>query len=122
MADLAEARLTPLTGGVASDIWKVEMGPRVFVVKKALAQLRVAQTWLAPVSRNASDVDWLFEARRIVPEAGPEILASDREAGIFRHDLCRPGRSSGVEAQIARRRCSRDHSLSPHGKPIWRLS
>lgn len=81
--DASQARLTPLTGGVASDIWKVETATRTFVVKKALAQLRVAQTWLAPVSRNASEVDWLREAGRIVPEAVPAILASDAEAGIF---------------------------------------
>lgn len=81
--DLARASLTPLTGGVGADIWKVESGTRTFVVKKALGQLRVAQTWLAPVSRNASEVDWLREAARIVPGVVPEILASDREAGIF---------------------------------------
>src|SRR5690606_14200716 len=81
--DVAKARMTPLTGGVASDIWKVESDGRVFVVKKALAQLRVAQTWLAPVSRNASEVDWLREAGRIAPGAVPEILASDAKAGIF---------------------------------------
>lgn len=83
VADLAMARLTPLTGGVASDIWKVETPARVFAVKKALPQLRVAQTWLAPVSRNASEVEWLREAGRIVPGVVPEILASDAEAGVF---------------------------------------
>jgi 5-methylthioribose kinase len=83
VADLATARLTPLTGGVASDIWKVEAEGRVFAVKKALPQLRVAQTWLAPVSRNASEVEWLREAGRIVPGVVPEILASDAEAGVF---------------------------------------
>lgn len=81
--DLAKAQLTPLTGGVASDIWKVEGAGRTFVVKKALPQLRVAQTWLAPVSRNASEVEWLREAGRIVPGAVPDILASDGEAGVF---------------------------------------
>lgn len=83
VADPAAARLTPLTGGVASDIWKVEADGRVFAVKKALSQLRVAQTWLAPVSRNASEVEWLREAGRIVPGVVPEILASDAEAGVF---------------------------------------
>jgi 5-methylthioribose kinase len=83
VAELSQARLTPLTGGVASDIWKVQTPDRVFVVKKALPQLRVAQLWEAPVSRNASEVDWLVEAGRIVPGAVPEILASDREAGVF---------------------------------------
>ncbi|KUL93820.1 aminoglycoside phosphotransferase [Bosea sp. WAO] len=83
--DPTRARLMPLTGGVASDIWKVESenGRRVFVVKKALAQLRVAQTWLAPVSRNASEVEWLKAAGRILPDVVPDILASDAEAGIF---------------------------------------
>lgn len=81
--DLAAAQLTPLTGGVASDIWKVESAGRTFAVKKALPQLRVAQTWLAPVSRNASEVEWLREAGRIVPGAVPDILASNSEAGVF---------------------------------------
>jgi hypothetical protein len=34
--------LTPLTGGVASDIWKVDTPERCFCVKRALAKLRVA--------------------------------------------------------------------------------
>ena len=32
--------LTPLTGGVSSDIWKVEAGGAVFCVKRALAKLK----------------------------------------------------------------------------------
>ena len=35
--------IAPLTGGVASDIWKVTAGERTFVVKKALATLRMTQ-------------------------------------------------------------------------------
>ncbi|MGX5736207.1 phosphotransferase [Bosea thiooxidans] len=88
--DLGAARLTPLTGGVASDIWKVETPERVFAVKKALTQLRVQQTWLAPVSRNASEVEWLREAGRIVPGVVPAILASDPEAGVFAMDYLDP--------------------------------
>jgi hypothetical protein len=33
----------PCTGGVASDIWKVQADDRVFAVKTALSCLRVAQ-------------------------------------------------------------------------------
>jgi len=76
-------RLVPLTGGVSSDIWRVETTDRVFVIKKALPQLRVAQVWTAPVSRNASEVGWMVEAARIVPAAVPRILAQDARAGIF---------------------------------------
>jgi aminoglycoside phosphotransferase (APT) family kinase protein len=83
LADPDTARLTALTGGVASDIWKVETGRRCFVIKQALPQLRVKQLWTAPVSRNASEVDWLEAARRVAPGAVPEILASDRAAGLF---------------------------------------
>jgi len=73
----------PLTGGVASDIWKIQTPERVFVVKRALARLRVAQEWLAPVSRNASEVQWLIAAGSIVPDAVPAILAHDAARGVF---------------------------------------
>jgi aminoglycoside phosphotransferase (APT) family kinase protein len=78
-----EPRLTPLTGGVASDIWKVECDGLAFVVKKALGRLRVAQEWMAPVSRNASEVAWMLEAAKVVPAAVPRILAHDPEFGAF---------------------------------------
>ena len=52
----AKIVLTPLAGGVASDIWEVEAGSEPFVVKRALARLRVEQEWTAPVSRSASEV------------------------------------------------------------------
>ncbi|GJE12096.1 phosphotransferase [Methylobacterium longum] len=76
-------QLVPLTGGVASDIFRVEVGERTFVVKKALARLRVAQEWNAPVSRNASEVGWFIEAQRAVPQAVPDILAHDPALGLF---------------------------------------
>ena len=79
----ATLRFVPLTGGVASDIWKVEGGSRPIVVKRALAKLRVAAEWLAPVSRNASEAAWFRAARAIVPEAVPDILFHDPERGLF---------------------------------------
>ncbi|BBK38954.1 putative aminoglycoside phosphotransferase [Allostella sp. ATCC 35155] len=76
-------RLEPLTGGVSSDIWKVTAGGRVFCVKRALAKLKVAQDWRAPVGRNANEAAWIETARRIVPGSAPRILAHDPEAGLF---------------------------------------
>jgi 5-methylthioribose kinase len=78
-----DAQFAPLTGGVASDIWKVESAGRTFVVKRALAKLKVAQEWLVPTSRNAAEVGWLEVARAIVPSAAPRVLAHDPEAGLF---------------------------------------
>jgi len=47
------ASLTPLCGGVSCEIFKLEQGERVFVVKRAMAKLRVVAEWRADVSRNA---------------------------------------------------------------------
>ena len=75
--------MAPLTGGVSSDIWKVEAARGPFCVKRALAKLKVAADWRAPVSRNANEVGWIETARAIVPGAAPEILGHDPEAGLF---------------------------------------
>jgi 5-methylthioribose kinase len=81
--DGAAPRFTRLTGGVASDIWKVEAAGVVFAVKKALPKLRVARDWSAPVSRNANEVDWFLTASGVVPDAVPKILAHDAGLGAF---------------------------------------
>lgn len=83
-------RAEPLTGGVASDIWRVEAGGRRFAVKRALAKLKVARDWRAPVSRNGNEVEWLLTAGRIVPDAVPRVLAHDAAVGAFAMDFLRP--------------------------------
>ena len=90
-------RLTTLTGGIASDIWKIETGDRVFVVKRARARLRVAQEWTVPVSRNASEVAWMRTAGAVVPDAVPKILADDPAASAFAMEF-----------------------LDPHDFPVWK--
>src|SRR5919199_6359635 len=96
-----EPRLTPLTGGVASDIWKVEAGGRVFAVKRALPKLRVAADWRAPTSRNASEVGWLELAGRIAPGSAPEILAHDAQAGLFAMSYLPPNKHPVWKARLA---------------------
>ena len=81
-------QLTPLPGGVSSDIFKVEVDGRTFVIKRALAKLRVADDWQAPTSRNRHEADWLEVAARIVPGAVPRILARDDEQGLFAMEYC----------------------------------
>jgi aminoglycoside phosphotransferase (APT) family kinase protein len=75
--------LTALAGGVSSDIFKVETGGRIFVVKRALAKLRVTDDWQAPTSRNRHEADWLEVVARILPGAAPAVLARDDQAGLF---------------------------------------
>lgn len=90
-------RLSALTGGVASDIWKVETAQGRFVVKRALERLRVAQDWMVPVARNESEVAWMREAARVVPEAVPRVLAHDVGIGAFAMSY-----------------------LDPHDHPVWK--
>lgn len=77
-------RWTPLTGGVSSDIWRVDIDDRrTLCVKRALAQLKVAADWKAPVSRNAFEWAWIRFASQVLPDAVPEPLAHDEVAGLF---------------------------------------
>ncbi|WP_420565962.1 phosphotransferase family protein [Thalassobaculum sp.] len=75
--------MIPLTGGVASDIWRVEAARGPFCVKRALAKLKVAADWRAPVIRNEYEVAWFEAVSEAVPEAVPEILGHDPQAGLF---------------------------------------
>ncbi len=88
--DPGRAVCTPLTGGVASDIWKIEAEGKTFAVKRALEKLRVAQDWRVPTSRNAAEVAWLRTAGAVVPDAVPRVLAHDAEAGLFAMDFLEP--------------------------------
>ena len=84
LAALGEAaRWTPLTGGVSSDLWRVDLPGRSLCVKRALAKLKVAADWQAPVSRNAYEWAWMRFASRHRPDSVPELLAHDSEAGLF---------------------------------------
>jgi aminoglycoside phosphotransferase (APT) family kinase protein len=86
-AGLAGAAETPrakaLSGGVSSDIWRVELARGPVCVKRALARLRVAQLWEAPIERNRYERLWMEAARLAAPGSAPQILANDDAAGLF---------------------------------------
>jgi len=84
------ARLTPLAGGVSSDISLVEAGGRRFCVKRALPRLKVAVLWEAPVERNAAEAAWMRAVQRWLPRAVPGVLGEDAEAGLFAMDYLKP--------------------------------
>jgi aminoglycoside phosphotransferase (APT) family kinase protein len=71
-----------LSGGVSSDIWRVELHGGPVCVKRALARLRVAQRWEAPVERNVYERRWLETAGAIVPGCAPAVVAAD-DGGFF---------------------------------------
>jgi aminoglycoside phosphotransferase (APT) family kinase protein len=83
-------RLTPLTGGVSSDISLVEAGERRFCVKRALPRLKVAAVWEAPIKRNAAEAAYMRAVARWLPHAVPRVLGEDAKAGWFAMDYLAP--------------------------------
>ena len=51
--------LTPLAGGVSSDIYRATLPGGVICVKRALGRLKVAADWQVPVERNRFEVEWM---------------------------------------------------------------
>ncbi|GBD40957.1 Methylthioribose kinase [bacterium HR39] len=82
----------PLTGGVASDIARVELRDGlVFCAKFALPRLRVVEEWRAPVRRNRAEYAWLGVAARIVPENAVRLFGrSERLHGFVMEYLGGP--------------------------------
>jgi aminoglycoside phosphotransferase (APT) family kinase protein len=70
----------PLSGGVSSDIWRVELEGGPVCVKRALPRLRVREVWEAPVERNAYEYEWFRAAAAAAPQAVPRMLAQGRDA------------------------------------------
>jgi len=73
----------PLTGGVSSDIWQIFLPEGPICVKRALAKLRVAADWRAPVSRNRYEARWMRRAAAAAPGAVPALLGQDEASGAL---------------------------------------
>jgi hypothetical protein len=98
-----------LPGGVSSDIWLVHADDRSFCVKRALAQLRVAADWRAPIERQ--------QQRGGLDQGGCGFYAGGRSVSFGRgrrSQHVRDGLSvaavlRGVEGAAAARRCAAGH-------------
>ena len=84
--------MTALTGGVSSDIWRVDLARGPVCVKRALPRLKVAQVWEAPVERNRYEAAWLRFANQASPGSAPALLAEDAGAGALVMAYCDPAR------------------------------
>ncbi len=96
----------PLTGGVASDIGVVQTTGGAFCVKFALEQLRVAQDWHVPISRNRAEYDWLAFAGSVVPGAVPQLFGHNAAAAGFAMELI-----SGPDVVLWKNAMLSGHSL-----------
>ncbi len=75
--------IMPLTGGVSSDIVRVDLYAGPVCIKRALPKLKVEADWQAPVERNRFEIEWMRVAASVVPDAVPRILGEDRDTGMF---------------------------------------
>jgi len=83
LAGGAAACFTPLSGGVSSEIWRVDLPSGPICVKRALEKLRTERPWFAPVGRWRNEYEWLAVAAKIVPQAVPRLLGADPGRGLF---------------------------------------
>ncbi|WP_035568885.1 phosphotransferase family protein [Caballeronia sordidicola] len=90
----------PLTGGVSSDIWRVDLSDRSLCVKRALPTLKVAANWEAPISRNADEWSWMQFAAQHCPDNVPAPLAHDPTLGVFAMSFLEPLRHPVWKAQL----------------------
>ena len=74
---------TVLSGGVSSDIWRVDLPGRSLCVKRALPKLRVQDDWEAPPDRNLYEWRWFSTVRGWIPDAAPEPLAFDPDKRLL---------------------------------------
>jgi len=77
------ATLTPLSGGVSSEIYLVNDGGRQWVVKRALPKLKVEQEWFADVRRNHSEAAYIRYVGQFCPGNVPRLLCASADHGYF---------------------------------------
>jgi aminoglycoside phosphotransferase (APT) family kinase protein len=73
----------PLTGGVSSDIWRIDTEKGSVCAKRALSKLRVAADWYAPVERNLYEARWLQVAQEACADCAPKLLGQHPELGVL---------------------------------------
>lgn len=115
---------TPLTGGVSSDIWRVDTPRGPVCVKRALSILRVAAHWQAPIERNLYEARWMRVANEALPGCAPQVLGQHPELGVLAmtylpprdhrlwKELLRDGRAESATARAVGAMLARIHAYS----------
>jgi len=114
----------PLTGGVSSDIWLIQTPRGPVCAKRALAKLRVAADWRAPIERNRYEARWMHIASEAHPGCAPRVLGQHpalgvlvmdylppAEYGLWKHKL-RAGQADPADAAEVGRVLGRIHGYS----------
>lgn len=79
----AALEVTPLGGGVSAEIFEVRTPERALVVKRALADLSVADTWIADPRRTIVEGKALRLAGQLAPQAVPPVVDLDEDTAVL---------------------------------------
>ncbi|EHR72167.1 phosphotransferase family protein [Burkholderiales bacterium JOSHI_001] len=90
----------PLTGGVSSDIWRIDTPQGPVCAKRALPQLRVAAEWRAPIERNRYEARWMQVAQAAVPGSAPHVLGQHAGLGVLVMSYLPPGQHDLWKEQL----------------------
>ena len=101
LAPDATPQFQSLPGGVSSDVFRLDTAQGTVCVKRALAQLRVAADWRAPVERSHCEVEWLKTARAFVGDRVPQVLFEDQAASLFVMSFYDPATHSVWKTDLA---------------------
>jgi fructosamine-3-kinase len=73
----------PLTGGVSSGIFRIDVSSGSYCLKQALPRLKVEKEWKVPVDRVFAEINWLKTANAIAPGHVPKVLGQDAQTKSF---------------------------------------
>lgn len=73
----------PLTGGVSSAIYRIDLRSGSYCLKQALPKLKVAKDWTVPVERVFAEIGYLRTVEPVVPRHVPRVLGQDEASKSF---------------------------------------
>jgi tRNA A-37 threonylcarbamoyl transferase component Bud32 len=114
------ARWTALSGGVSSDIWRLDSGGRAYCLKRALAKLKVADDWTAPVERNLYEWRWFETVGGWFTGFAPLLIARDAGRGVFAMQWLAPEQHRLWKAELLGGRVDIDFA-SAVGRALGRI-
>lgn len=92
--------ITPLSGGVSCDVFRVDTPTGTLCAKRALPRLRVATVWEVPERRSHFEVEWLAVARAAGLNV-PRVVAELEDQHLFFMDWFPPAENPVWKAELA---------------------
>jgi len=86
-----------LSGGVSCEILLIEEGDKKFVLKRALAKLKVKDDWFADVNRNHIEQKYITYVASFLPDVVPNIIYRDPEQHFFCMEMLENGLTNWKE-------------------------